>query len=829
VKKNKRLIKPLLWLFLVVCQTAMAIPVFYANDKQPPPLEIANLLGWVPTTTNLCKGFYQEPAIILACPNPLDLNEAVTTITADQTVFSARGTSILTGHVTVTQPGRKMTADQALLYRDPISNQIAQIELQGNVHFMEAGKHLVAQNVFVDLQKKYARLDNALYRLVRPSRFEVLNAWGTASCAERISSEQLNLFNATYTTCSPLNVTWHVAANRIHIDKEKGRGEAVNTYLYIHEVPVVWVPYFSFPVDKRRKSGFLFPTFAYSNNNGLRLSFPYYLNLAPNYDATITPTYYSRRGVEFGTAFRYISAQSVGDLKLELIPYDSAFANFRHDAPAIFGVTPATRPFLDELAHDSNTRGLLSFRDYTNFNIHSWGSLDINYVTDDYFLQDFAYSPFNSSQDQLLNEAQINYASDNWRFFGRLQSYQTLHPINQQPVLDQYSRLPQLYITSDYPDYPNQLDFQINSEFISFDHPKDFLTHIPIVTGQRFHIQPSVSFPIIYPAFFFTPKLQLDGTFYKLQDIKPWQTDSPSRALPIFDIDTGIYLQRQIGSYLQTLEPRLFYLYVPEKNQNDIAIFDTTLPAFSFPQLFRTNRFIGYDRLGDANQVALAVTTRFLNPSGFEKFRASIGQIYYFHKPQVCLTPDCFNQFQVGDKVSPLAGEMSYNFTPCWNAIANAAVDIEEFGLNNATIQFRYHPNPKHIFSAGYDFVRKGDRLTTEAINSSKNDLNRINFGIAWQLNDHWQALGSWNYNISHSHPEAYFYGVQYDSCCWAIRAIASRIIIAESDVHGDNTTYQTNYYVQLQLKGLGNIGNNDPGSLLTNSILGYQDTFSKG
>lgn len=832
VKKNKLII-------------ALGIGVAFFSNKSLafpclqraalPPREIANLLGWFPTGTNICGGYYKEPAIVLSCQAPPEYDAAVTTITAEHTVsFSATGTSHLEGNIVVEQPGRKMTADSAFLYRDPISHDIAQILLQGNVHYYEPGKHLVAESVFVDLKEKYARLDGTLYRLAKQTSREVLNAWGQAQTVIRKSDSDISLTNASYTTCPPISQTWKIFAGKLHIDRVKGWGEAINTFLYVHDTPLIWIPYFSFPIDKKRKTGFLFPTLGYSNDNGLHISFPYYFNLAPNYDATLIPNYIYRRGVQLETRFRYLTRSSSGNLLLEYMPYDSNFAYFRQTAPEVYGADPTNIPFLKRIERDSNSRGRLSFIDCTRFNMNWWGNLILNYVTDDYYLQDFAYNPFSSSYDQLLNQADLNYGSENWRFLGRIQTHQTLHPINQQPILDQYSRIPQLFITSDYQERPFRLNYQINSEFVYFERSSDFLITKPMPTGQRFHVQPSVNFPLIYPASFFIPKLQLDATFYDLnnsdnqdnnQNYPYNQPRHLTRILPLFSIDTGIYLERCLHNFKQTLEPHLFYLFVPQTNQNDIPLFDTTLPPFGFPQLFRTNRFVGYDRLGDANQLSLALTTRLLDSfTGEQKLRASIGQIIYFKQPEVCLLKDCSNDFYVNKNLSPIVGELNYCFNPAWTGVAEVAVDPQDQGLNNASIQFHYRPSARQIFNIGYDFVRKGDTLNTYELNSSQANLSRVNVALAWQLNDHWQALANWNYNLSHGHPQAYFYGFQYDSCCWALRIVASRIITAENI--NDLTTYQTNFYVQLQLKGLGNIGNSDPGSLLTSSIFGYQDIF---
>jgi LPS-assembly protein len=817
VKRNKLIIS-LIGISLICCKEPFAYRCL-------PPTEIATLLGWTPTGRNLCGGYYQEPAIILACPNPQDLDAAPTTITAEHTVsFSAMGTSQLEGNVVVTQPGRKMTADKALLFRDPQSHEVSQLLLLGNVHYYESGKHVVSQQVFVDFRKKYVEVKEALYRLVRPTKHDVLNAWGQAESFVRKSDKDIILTHASYTTCPPIHPTWRVEASKIKIDREAGWGKATNTLLFIHDIPLIWLPYFSFPINKKRKTGFLFPTASYFSRNGLNIGLPYYFNLAPNYDLTLIPSAFFRRGANIESHFRFLTCKSCGKLDVEYIPYDRLFATFRKQAPYIYGVNPSTLPFLNRIEESSNGRGLLSFTDNTHFNSHWWGSLNLNYVTDDYYLQDFTYNPFNSTLDQLLNQAEINYASDNWRFLGRLQAYQTLHPINQQPTFNLYSRIPQLYLASDYPNLPFHYNYQINSEFVYFEKPPNLVTGHPFPTGARLHLQPSVDFPLIFPSSFLTPKFILDATGYDVKN--PTHQTTRSRVLPIFTVDTGTYFERRMGNYKQTLEPRAFYLFVPASNQGDLPLFDTTLPPFSFAQLFRTNRFVGYDRLADANQLSLALTTRFINGfNGEQKIRASIGQILYIKRTKTCAPPsDCNTDFYYNKSLSPLVGEINYSLFPSWDVVGGMAIDPESYGLNTASLRFHYHLDPKHIFNIGYDFVKKGDTLTGYNFNSSHSDLNRVNLALAWQLTDHWQVLGNFNYNLSHGHPQAYFYGLQYDSCCYAVRFVASRIITAEN--RNDAATYQTNIYIQLQLKGLGNIGNSDAGRLLTSSIFGYCDTF---
>ena len=798
----------------------------------------------------MCGGYYQEPAIVYNYPNPAGFKEENTTITASQpSLFSQSGTSILRGNVTVTQPGRQIVANQAYLYRDK-TGKISIIDLVGNVHIREAGKLVVANHARVNLKKKVATIENAVYRFTKTTATGVLNAWGKLKSGVRESTGILDLNHATYSTCPPDTRVWTVNAEHLHLDKASGRGTAINSYLDVKGVPVFYVPYFSFPLDNRRKSGFLFPTFGYTSNSGEQFSIPYYFNLAPNYDATVTPQLYGRRGLQGNLLFRYLTPDTYGVFSASVLPSDRLFRQFQQDAPTLYADVPDKKAYLSSLKNDSDTRTYLSYTNSSTFNKHWSSDLDLNYVTDAYYFQDLGSTPALATADQLLNQGDLRYQSTHWHFLGQLQAYQTLHQINQMAISNQYSHLPEFDLSGDYPDQAYGLDYALDTQFINFDQQNFFTNQTP-VTGARLNVDPSISLPMGDASGYFIPKLQLDGTYYSLKNqprrlpaltnqltplfpltAQPSRLpDSISRNLPIFDIDSGLFFDRNLDflhhSYQQTLEPQVFYLYVPNTNQSDIPIFDTALPPFSFAQMFQTNRFTGYDRVGDANQVTAALTSRFLDEyTGQEKLRASIGQIYYFEKhhtqcdrnPLLC-TPDP----TLNDKISPVVGELSYNLNPAWNVTSDLAWDPNRGRTDDGSVNFTYNWN-RRIFNLGYYYVYNGDRLS-DTSTGSVNDFNRFNIAAAVPVTQHWSVVGNWNYNISHGYPQTYFYGAQYDSCCWAARFVISRTIIAQ-DQFG-NAQFNPAYYIQIQLKGLGNLGNSDPGALLTGALPGYQDIFN--
>ncbi len=804
------------------------------------------LLGWTPVASweNPCGGYYFEPEFISAYPNPAPIDQMeMTVVSTGPSSYSVNSASTLEGNVRLTQPGRQVTADKAILTPNPTTGKVDQVDLQGDVHYQEAGKLIVGKTSHINLTDKSVTVNDGAYHIARPATSGPVDAWGTLERAERDALGVIKLHRATYTTCAPTDNSWYVKAKDIQLNKETGRGTAKNAWLYAGKFPFFYTPYLNFPIDKRRYSGFLYPSFGYDSQSGVVLSVPYYFNLAPNYDDTLTATGMKRRGLLMNNLFRYLTDNSSGALQFSVLPTDQQFKNFKRDTPQQFPPSYVNTPFLNQLENDSNNRGSLSFHDDTQFN-PNWSSVfDVNYVSDAYYLQDIGNDVSTINTDQLLNQAQVTYQGENWQFSGLVQEYRTLELINQTYILDQYRRLPQLDIAASYPDSAYGLDYEMNAETVYFDHANDFFSDLPYPTGSRLHFNPQVSLPLRSNAAFLIPAVALDMTDYVVANngvmnmnvspaaIVPDSTPNLNtlRTLPIFNVDTGLYFERAVRvwghGYNQTLEPRAYYLFVPIVNQNDIPVFDTTLPAFDYSELFRNNRFIGYDRVGDANQLSLGLTSRFLDSyTGEDKLDASIGGIIYFHKHEVCLYPNCSDDPAISNSSSPVAAQLEYHLTQALSIVSNAAWDPNQSYISNGSLHAVYTPARGKVLGVGYDFVRDGDVLNAANTGSSQNDLRRVDLAISWPLMTHWNAVGNWNYNISHHHPQTYFYGLEYDTCCWAVRFVASDTLQAE-DAMG-NTTFRSAYYVQFLLKGLGAFGNAKDHDLLTNSIPGYYDRF---
>ncbi len=854
--------------------------------------EHAVKLHWVPSGS-ICKGYYEEPAIIAAHQGALQKpSESETTITSNTPVFLQKNHgATFTGPIQVSQPGRFITADRANVYQNPQTGKISLLELTGNVHFYEPKKHLVSQRAQFNPEAKTGALENSYYRLYAKTPTGHQDATGEAKKIERPSDDILIIEDGTYSTCSPVNKTWELKAKKMVLNQKTEWGTAQKIKLYFKRKKIFSFPYFTFPISKKRKTGFLYPSMGYSDKQlGGFVSIPYYFNLAPNYDETFTITPSTHRALLLESQFRYLTRKSQGRFIIEMLPYDPAFKRFIHRAQPENFPGP-DRSYIDaaiaRLKNDHSTRAYLHFDNVSQLNANWKSDLQLNYVSDDYYFQDVStrYSPQNT--DQLLNRVSLQYIDPYWDIAGILQAYQTLHPVNQPLINNIYKRTPQLTANWERLDPKTNLEYRLQAEFVHFEfgafgrhlfNPWDRQDAFP--TGNRLHFAPGISWEKLFPSGFFKPGIQWDLTAYDLNRhlqnapifflTRPFEQETQiRRSLPIASIDTGLYFDRRVSFnkhlYLQTLEPRLFYLYVPYKNQSNIPPFDTVLPPFRFSQLFRTNRFIGIDRISNANQLSLGLTSRLLDAIvGEEKAQLNLGQIFYFSAPRVFLDPQQYRPtFKpaltglLNPHYSPFVQELIYHVNSQWDLKLNTvwnwnpsrsdrALLIEEHwaqqqrrlraqtiklwelkrwkpeALNNALIQFSYRPKQDAVINIGYEFIND-----INYYNVDRGNLNRLKLSTSYPINQHWNLLAGWYYNIRPGYTQNLLAGLEYNSCCWAIRMVFNQELISQGQVGArPKPKYSPQFYIQFQLKGLGNFGQTGTETFLKQNIPGYRNQF---
>ena len=468
-------------------------------------------------------------------------------------------------------------------------------------------------------------------------------ARGSAKTALVEGKEVSHYEGITYTTCRPGNDDWRLEASKLTVDRRTGVGTVRHGTLRFGNLPVAYLPYGSFPIDGRRKSGFLVPSLGTSDGTGIEIETPYYFNLAPNYDATLTPRLLSKRGLMPGGQFRYLTETHRGELLAEILPND------RDSSPS-----------------DPDTRGAVSYQHQGRLAPRLNTDINLNYVSDDNYLEDFGNNLDIASTRQLERRGDLRYRGEDWSLLGRLQYYQTVDR-NIANEDRPYSRLPQFLFLLDKPNQHFGLTYHLDTEYDYFDHSDSNQ-----VVGHRFALEPGISLPLRRSYGHLIPKLFAQYRYYDLNNSEEGQGDSPSLTIPTFSLDSGLVFERQTDWFrndsTQTLEPRLFYLLTPYKNQDDLPVFDTSLVGFNFNSLFRENRFTGRDRIGDANQLTAALTSRTLSEStGTELLRASLGQIYYFRDRDVQL-PD---EPVASDNSSILAAETAARISADWSTRAN--------------------------------------------------------------------------------------------------------------------------------------------------------------
>lgn len=783
--------------------------------------KIAQCLGWETNEYSVCRGTYQPITF-----TPLANDE--TRLMADSVSFYPTGRSDLKGNVSVEQMQRVVNAQTAYVYRDAKTSQLTEIKLLNEVHYLEPGRLMIARKATINPNDKSGRVEDVLYRFDIHRARAILPAWGRANFIERFANQDYLLRKATYSTCAPQDRSWQIEASEIRLDNANATGVAKNALLRVQQLPLFYTPYMSFPTSNARKSGFLMPMYGYSNVGGFDLAAPYYLNLAPNYDATIIPHEYTLRGTMIGGDFRFLTTNSAGIIGGSFLPHDRAFNEFlikNHDQyPVLDGV--------------SSNRWSFMLHEDTQFtsNLH----MNINYqqVSDDYYMQDFSSNLAILTENQLLRQGQLTYTTDHWLFSGMLQSYQTLHPVKQD-ILDAYERLPQLIAQGSYTDLPMNANLQMLGEFDYFQWPNDIQ---PVPQGPRYHANPILSFRHVRPWGYITPEVQVVENYYNLHSGSVLSEHAVNRTIPRTSIDSGLTFERSsqfLGkAYTQTFEPRLFYLYVPYQNQSIVPAFDSAYMIFNNDQLFRTNRFSGFDRISDANQLAYGATSRWISDStGQEKASASIGQLRYFddRRVQLCYSVDgvCVDSplmlgyvSPVAD-YSPIASRATYQVNSTWSASGDYIWDVYTHATNNGDLNLHYRAASNQMVNVGYSYLVGGNLIDLQGNRIQTNPLHQATLSYGWPITEKWSTLGAYSYNISEGYSMMTFAGVQYDTCCWAMRVLGGHTFQTLSP-DGITPLYNNNVYFQVLLKGLGSVATSDPASIIQSYLPGYANIFHR-
>jgi LPS-assembly protein len=824
---------------LMLLSTALATPGIETAPQHTPavwPPSVAELekrLGWVhhSSPTEMCSGYYLD----LPSQFPPDLSKDNIYLRADKAVLSQTKPSVYTGHVVVAQKDAEMTADRAVTELNSEKSALKNIKVFGDVHLRQPGIVVVADKAEVVLPEQQSTLTNLVYRLLRDPQPQSapnknfapgITGRGIADTFKKVAPNQYELTESRYTTCAPDDHSWVTTAKTMHIDSLKKRIIAKHAYFSVAGVPIFYTPYLNFSYDNTPKSGFLIPGVQTSSLGGTQFEFPFYWYAAPNTTLLFTPSYWLKRGNEFSFDFNYLTWNSKGQFYFNVLPDDPVFANFQATTNSPAGVG------LNRLKAAPTARTYLSWQQQTILNPYWSAKAAINYVSDDYYFQDFGSNSLSQySLNQLPQQGSLEYHGPHWNFLGSLQNYQTLHPVNTGGVPDQYARTPQLSLNGSFPKIWQRFTFSPQFDFVNFTQP--WLTNqqaigqpgFPI-TGQRLNIAPALSLPLRRPGGYLTPQIQIQNTQYSLVGVQNGAPASINRVLPVFSIDSGLYFDRgfQFGgdSYTQTLEPRLFYLYVPTVDQSNIPLFDTSVSTFTYNSVFQTNRFTGIDRMSNANQIGVGFTSRLIDDNtGFNRLTANIGQIYYFANREVPLSYNVPSSPNNSLPISPIAGELSYFVNKAVTISGNAAWNPHYNFWQNGIVNLAYRPDPVHIFNIGASYQRMDAADPGVIPYQPGNNIKQLVGSAYWPLSLKWSGMTALTYNLQKQYAMNSLIGLEYNTCCWAFRAVASsNFISAKQD---GSLLYNNVYYIQFLFRGFTNVGINN-GINLATSIPGFVD-----
>lgn len=701
--------------------------------------------------------------------------------------------------------GAEMVKADQRLWGDYVTRNLLTnaVNARGRVVYQEKGFALSSDTGFMDADTSRGVFRNSQFIL--PS----VPARGTSRLTHVDSSTLSRYENFSYTACPPGDQDWVMHASNVKINRETGVGSARNAWLEFKDVPVFYSPYMSFPTDDRRMSGFLSPSWAFTKVGGFDFSVPYYFNLAPNYDYTARPRYLTNRGFLLRNEFRYLTEMTRGRIAGDIMPHDDETGTMRGQV----GVLNSTR----------FSKNLTAF-------------VDANYVSDERYLNELG-SPLNLvDRRNIRSIGYVTYTGTNYSVRSQIDYFQTIDP-SIPPEGRPYFHLPQIVFNyfNTIPYTGLQFDGQV--QFDAFD-----TSGINKTVGQRLKLRPKLSYPIQSAAGFITPSFTLLHNEYWLQDPQYWtQTqqalwapfggykegktgDSESLTVPIFSLDSGAFFDRdfQWGTtpMLQTLEPRLFYVYIPNVNQDSIPVFDSSPYDFTYYQLFRENRFTGSDRVGDANEVTAALTTRLVDQtSGQERLRASLGNIFYFDDRQVTLggPPPETQRESYSNLVSEVFAGLSEN----WSIRAGGQYNPERDQIDRGLVALQYNNRKNEILNLAYRYRR--NQYTLDCIKGDPNngclDLTDVSFRLP--IAEGWHAIGRWQYSLQDQVTLESFLGIERETCCWRFTLLGRHYI--NNLQPGTNQNQSNNgIFVQLELKGLTRLGD-QVDLFLQRSISGYR------
>jgi len=697
-------------------------------------------------------------------------------VSSDTATVGVDGNMTLEGNVVLRQGGREIRANEVQYDAHNTS-----VSTAGHIDYTDSLVHVTGAG------GSYSAAAGAEFRSAEFS-LRQRAARGAAQDMTLTPQGVIRLRGVMFTTCPVPDRSWQLKADSIVLDTRNRLGTGTDAQIRFMGVPLIYLPWVSFPLGSERKSGFLFPGIGNTSYGGLQLSVPYYWNIAPNADFTFQPVEYSRSGPDLGGDLRFLTQHQRGEVDWNYLPYDGAF-------------------------HASRSRVRLS--DVAELPDDFRLSVKAENVSDPFYFEDFSQGPEGASTAFIERRATLSYRGDHWSVDGEAQQYQTIDytlAVNDRP----YARVPRIAVSADYGlGAAGVLRYGFDSELVDFRRP-DGATG---VTGWRADVMPGASLDLTGPGYFLRPALAWRATSYQLDDTAPGQPRSPSRTLPIASLDTGLVFERDAGSRNQrklTLEPRIQYLDVPYRNQDQLPVFDTALPDLNPVELFRNNRYVGADRVSDANQVSAGFTSRLLDAHNGRQFlAATFGQAYYFQNPRVILPGEAPTTGRRSDFVAQLALTAFQD----WSADAGVQWDPQNERSERTTVNLQYKPASDAVLNLAYRYERfvLVQQLVQGVAQQFQQGFDQVEFSGAWPIRRQWNVFTRDVYSLRDHTPLERFAGFEYRACCWRVRLGARRFV----NSHDPTASQETGVWLQLELAGLASVGSASDASL-SEAIRGY-------
>lgn len=756
-----------------------------------------------------CEGRYIDPMASVAAELGDDadqLEKFPLEIEADSSEVRDGEMAVLEGNVEVSQGSRRITADK-MSYE--INTDKAALE--GGVTIRQPGVVIHGSAARASGAERSASFDDAEFVLHEQ------HLRGKAGSISEDGDKVIRLENGAFTSCEPGSNTWSLEGEEITIDSENQIGTGRNIKLKVLDVPLLYLPYITFPVGDERKSGLLFPSISISERNGLDVALPYYFNLAPNYDATLTPRLISKRGAMLEMEGRHLSSQFETQANLAFLANDRGGRDPELEAK----IADGTISELDAKPYKGKNRWLAHLSQDGGADRNWFSEIDYSQVSDNDYFRDLGTSSFALQNTTHLRQGVSGgYNFEHWRLSGTVQDYQVL----LYDVDDPYQKLPQIDFIGGYQMGP--VGAELFNQYSRFDHGSDqWRDGRTIIKGQRLVTDYRLKMDKRTPWGFFRPQVGVQSLSYQLDEsvLSPEAESSPSLATALASIDSGLIFEQPEGRFLQTLEPRAYYLYRSYTDHSKLfdvtpdgqaVNFDTSERTFSYSQLYRDSSLIGYDRLQDANRLTLGLTSNwYSNANGEEYFSFSLGQIFYFDDQKVSVDESINSQ-----EKSEIASEMRVRIGPLGRFFVNSIFDSEsnEFNRGTAGIQLATS-SALSLFNLSYSYVR--------ANTQGSSGIDQIDASFVTPLSKQWHTMARYNYDYTSKRELETFFGLEYNDCCYRVRLLARRWLNSNiaALANSEDALYDQGLFFEIHLKGLGS-SSAKVDSILEDSIFGYRE-----